>query len=679
MDHSLRDRTLFIGGRAVLTGLSPGISAAAADPLGAGVFLSAAAGHPHSLHAFGIGRIGGLRRFTSCYREEPFWMKPATGATEADVKAETQWLLAETSGGDFIMLVPLLSGAFRFSLAGQADGLVLVAETGDPFTAGPGGEGLFVAAGGDPYALMEAGARAVCARLGWGRLRGEKPAPDFTGTFGWCTWDAFYREVSADKVKEGLASFAAGGVEPRFLILDDGWQSYATAPTGEERLTSFKPNARFGGDLGPTVRMAKGEFKVLTFLVWHSMIGYWSGVDGGSLPGYGVRDVPRAYGPGILRFSPGHNYQWWGALAGLVAPEAAGRFFDDYHRLLRGQGVDGVKVDNQSVLEALGAGLGGRIPLFRAYRAALERSVRRHFSGRLINCMANAMETYYDSPDSTLMRTSIDFWPLRPETHGEHLYCNAQVGLWFGEFMQPDWDMFQSAHPMGAFHAAGRAVSGGPVCVSDKPGAHDFALLRSLVLSDGTVLRADGVGRPTRDCLFSNVTRDPVLLKVFNTNGDCAVIGIFNANHLAGKKRRTPISGDVAAGDAPALSGGAFAALAHRTGRVWRCDLMERTPLRLAEGEWEIVSYAPVDRGVAVLGLADKLNSTGAIAGKGWTAAGGFSVELRDGGRLAAWTERRPRSVTAGGRPVAFDHDEASGRLSATLPGKGPQSVLIGW
>ena len=41
--------------------------------------------------------------------------------------------------------------------------------------------------------------------------------------------------------------------------------------------------------------------------------------------------------------------------------------------------------------------------------------------------------------------------------------------MWFGEFIQPDWDMFQSGHRMGALHAAGRAVSGGPVYVSDKP------------------------------------------------------------------------------------------------------------------------------------------------------------------------------------------------------------------
>jgi raffinose synthase len=678
MNPCLRDSTLEIDGKPVLRGLSAAFSAAV-DPLGTGVFLIAFAERPHSLHEFPLGRIEGLNRFTSCYREEPFWMKPAAGTGEADVRTETQWLLAETESGDFVMLVPLLSGSFRFSLDGRADGLLLTAETGDPFTVGMGGEGLFVAVGRDPYGLAEAGARSVHERLGTGRLRRDKPTPDFADSFGWCTWDAFYREVSADKVEAGLSSFAAGGVEPRVLILDDGWQSYIRTPTGEERLASFSPNARFDGDLTPTIRTAKQEFKVRTFIVWHSIIGYWSGVDGSKLPGYGVRDVPRAYGPGILRSSPAYNHQWWGALAGLVAPEAIGRFFDDYHARLQSQGVDGVKVDNQAVLESLGTERGGRIPLFKAYRNALERSAGRHFSGRLINCMANAMEVYYDSSDSTLMRTSIDFWPLKPETHGEHLHCNAQVGVWFGEFMQPDWDMFQSGHPMGSFHAAGRAVSGGPVYVSDPPASHDFALLRKLVLSDGTVLRAGGVGRPTLDCLFADVTREPVLLKVFNTNRDCAVVGLFNANCSPDPDRRTVVAGDVAASDVPVLAGREFAALAQKTGRVWRCSREQRTPVALACGDWEIVSYAPVDRGIAALGLSDKLNSTGAISGKGWTAAGSYSVLLKDGGRFVAWAENRPARVESLGVGVAFEHDPETGRLSASLPAPGPQMIVISW
>jgi raffinose synthase len=135
----------------------------------------------------------------------------------------------------------------------------------------------------------------------------------------------------------------------------------------------------------------------------------------------------------------------------------------------------------------------------------------------------------YNTPSSSLTRTSDDFFPHRPESHGAHLWNNALVSLWFGEFAHPDWDMFQSGHPPGIFHAIGRAMSGGPVYVSDKPGQQDFALLGKLVLPDGTTLRPQGVGRPTRDCLFRDPLAEPVLLKIFNTNLDAGVIGVFNA------------------------------------------------------------------------------------------------------------------------------------------------------
>ncbi len=51
-------------------------------------------------------------------------------------------------------------------------------------------------------------------------------------------------------------------------------------------------------------------------------------------------------------------------------------------------------------------------------------------------------------------------------------------------------------------------VSGGPVYVSDRPGAHDFDLLKRCVLPDGTVLLAAQPGRPTADCLFVDVMRN---------------------------------------------------------------------------------------------------------------------------------------------------------------------------
>jgi raffinose synthase len=678
-DYSLRDGTLWCGTRAVLQNIPSGFTIVN-DPTRAGVFLKLTVANPSSLLESPVGTVAQLRRFTSSHRDEPWWMVPAAGRTEGEVRPETQWLLGETDAGECVMLVPLMDGPFVFTLSGEANGLKLTGETADPAVTGTGGVAMFVSIGNDPYAMANAGASAVMKHLRTGKLRKQKPLPDFVNYFGWCTWDSFYKEVSADKVRTGLQSFATGGVKPPLLILDDGWQDYKKMPTGEERLVSLSPNQeRFGGDLAPTVRLAKEDFKVRVVLVWHAFMGYWGGVDGNALPGYDVREVGRSFGPAILKMNPQLNTNWWGHMVGVVPGDKIARFYNDYHSRLKQQRVDGVKVDSQSAIEGVAAGLGGRVALTRAYRKGLEDSVKKYFDGRLINCMANAMETYYCSPRSTDMRTSVDFWPRSPESHGKHLYCNAQVGVWFGEFMQPDWDMFQSGHPMGSFHAAGRAVSGGAVYVSDTPDAHNFEVLRKLVLTDGTVLRADNVGRPTRDCLFADVTREPVLLKVFNYNRDCAVLGLFNANYHSNPGDQKPIDGTVSPADAPGLKGEEFAAFSQGHNRVWRCRRADREPVQLAEGAWDIVSFAPVDRGVAVLGLGDKFNSTGAVMERKWNRNGSLKVRLRDGGAFVAWTEKPPREVTANGKSAEFRHDTATGRLSAEVPAGDQTTVVLRW
>jgi len=678
MPISLVDQTLFRDGRPLLAGVSPRVRAEA-DPYGRGVFLLAGSEQAASRFGAELGVIPDLSRFTVCYRHEPYWMRPRAGSRLADVPAETQFLIAELAHGLWLLLVPLFGDPFRFSLQGRSDdSLELLGETGDGFTSGHGGLALYVCAGADPYALAREGARSVQERLGSGRLRRDKHLPDFVEDFGWCTWDAFYQEVSGSKLRDGLTSFARGGVSPRLLILDDGWQSVVQRPTGEKRLTSFAANDKFEGGLDATVRWAKEEFGVRTFLCWHAVIGYWGGVDGEKMPEYGVVDQTRQFGEGVLRHSPTFNQQWWGNLVGHVPSTHIERFYDDFHRSLAEQGVDGVKVDSQAVLEAVAQGQGGRVALTRAYRKALEDSVSRHFSKRLINCMSNAQETYYLSPESTLLRTSIDFFPNDLASHGMHLYANAMVGLWFGEFMHPDWDMFQSGHAWGAYHAAARAISGGPVYVSDKPGQHDFDVLRALTCSDGTVLRCDGPGLPTPDVLCRDPTREPVLWKIWNRNGSAAVVGLFHAQTAAGSTDARTFHGAVGPADVPGLDGDEFAVYGYRSRKLERLARGQRRVVSLAHGEYDVFTLAPIDRGFAPIGLVEKINSRAAVRTM-VPADRRFELELRDGGEFLAYCVDPPGVVEVDGAPAKFTYEEESCALRVRLEAGRAHCLSLSW
>lgn len=672
---------LNLAGQPLLTGLS-GVTAEA-DPNGTGVFLRFAAEKAQARHVFALGEPGGIARFTCCHRYEPFWMKAAAGTRGGEVPEETQYLLAEREDGTCVLFVPLIDEPMRCCLRGTGEnGLELIAETGDPATVASEVLGLFVAAGDNPYDLMPAAAQSVMARLKTGRLRHEKPLPDFVDRFGWCTWDAFYQEVSEEKVRGGLETFKAGGVIPRLLILDDGWQSEKKFPTNERRLTAFAANQKFPGDLGPMVRMAKEEYDVESFLVWHAIGGYWGGVDGESLPGYAVRSVARQYSPGIHHYYP-EGIPWFGTAAGVVSPEHIYRFYQDYHRHLRRQGVDGVKVDNQASIEGLAQGFGGRVALMRAYHEALEGSVQTHFGGEVINCMSCSSEMLYSALNSTVTRTSTDFWPKKPESHGLHLYVNAQVSLWFGEFVHPDWDMFQSGHEMGTYHAAGRAVSGGPVYVSDKPGEQNFDLLKKLVLPDGSILRCPQPGLPTRDCLFHDPTREPVLLKIFNINSAApAVVGVFNARYGAEGAETEPITGVVRPSDVEGIYGERFAVYAHFSGEMRVLERDEAWEITLPQLSCEVFTVAAIDEGFAAIGLVDKLNSGGTVMGDYLTDEGTYDVGLVGSGRFVAYSETRPaavwnETVQDEREDVPFTYDERTKRLEVVLTQVDVSPILL--
>ncbi len=659
----------------VLTGVGRQLELEA-DPSGTGVFLRAVPPSGRQRHEITLGAPVELERFLACHRYEPFWMKPAAGTSVAAVPVETQSLLIRRADRRVVVIIPLCDGVLRSSVEGAGEQLRLVVETGDAHQPAAAALSLFIAITDDLYVTLPRAAAAVAARLGT-RRRIDKTLPAFVDHFGWCTWDAFYQDVSAEKVRAGLESFAAIGVRPRVLILDDGWQCEAEAPTGERRLTALAANAKFSGSLKPLVALAKEQHGIDTVLVWHAVIGYWGGVDGDALPAYHVRDVARRSSKGIAQHSPWLS-ELWGHLVGVVPGEYIGQFYADYHHWLANEGIDGVKVDNQAVLETVADGSGGRVAFTAAYRQGLESSVGKHFAGRLINCMSCATETWYQSHDSNLIRTSTDFWPNKPESHGLHLFTNAQVCVWFSEFLHADWDMFQSGHALGAYHAAGRAVSGAPVYVSDKPGTHDAEVLRKLVLSDGSALRCADLGRPTLDCLFHDPTHEAVLLKIFNRTAHGWVVGAFNARYHADERARLAVAGKVSPADVPGLTGDDFIGYGHQSGMLMRLDREGRVSLTLGEGSFEVVSIVPVIAGCAVVGLADRFVPHAALT-EVTRSAQAVHATVRDGGRFLVWCDHAPASVHVDGQAVPVVYDASSCALTVGLALGGPHAVQLRW
>jgi len=312
---------------------------------------------------------------------------------------------------------------------------------------------------------------------------------------------------------------------------------YASASDFTRRLTSVRANGKFARpdsgaeddwdseaeDLGAVVASLRARFGVEHVYCWHGMPAYWGGVmpDAPALEGVAGRTAVVFPTPtrSIAEVEP--SLLWSPAvLAGVGVAESPDALYRAMHAYLAAAGVDGVKVDCQAGVGLVGSRWGGGPAAAARFHAALESSIAAHFPGNhAINCMCHSTENLYRHAATPVARASDDFYPRDPASSTPHLAACAFNSLFMGALVQPDWDMFQSAHPAAELHARARAVSGAAVYVSDKPGAHDFELLRRLVLLDGSVFRAQLPGRPTRSALFRDVLRDGLsALTVWNSN-----------------------------------------------------------------------------------------------------------------------------------------------------------------
>lgn len=83
---------------------------------------------------------------------------------------------------------------------------------------------LLICCGADPYKTVDTAVQLAAQLSGTSLPREKKVLPKFIDLFGWCTWDAFYSKVSAAGVEDGLKALRSCGVQPGFVVIDDGWQ-----------------------------------------------------------------------------------------------------------------------------------------------------------------------------------------------------------------------------------------------------------------------------------------------------------------------------------------------------------------------------------------------------------------------------------------------------------------------
>ncbi|KAF7848366.1 hypothetical protein BT93_L2059 [Corymbia citriodora subsp. variegata] len=687
-----------------------------------GCFVGFNTAEHRSGHIASIGKLRGLR-FLSIFRFKVWWSTLWVGNNGRDLKHETQMVILNRSdegcepglARPYVLLLPLLEGSFRASIQPGLDDFVdLCVESGSTKVTSSGFRAaLYMHAGDDPFALVKDAIKVARDHLGTFKLLEEKSLPAIVDKFGWCTRDAFNYTVHPNGIWEGVKGLVEGGCPPGLVLIDDGSQSVCHnedpvtkeamnhAVAGEQmpcRLLKFQENHDFrdyesprgeagGKGMGAFVRDLKEEFGSVDYVyVWHALCGYWGGLRPGA-PGLPKSSVVKP------KLSPGvETAMEYLAVdkivdngVGLVPPELVEWMYEVLHSHLESVGIDGVKVDVIHLSEMLRENYGGRVELAKAYYKALTASVKKHFKGNgVIASMEHCNDFMFLGTEAiSLGRVGDNFWWTDPSGDPNDTFwlqgCDmvhcAYNSLWMGNFIHPDWDMFQSTHPCALFHAAARAISGGPICVSDSVGEHDFELLRRLVLPDGSILGCEHYALPTRDCLFVDPLRDgKTTLKIWNLNKHTGVIGAFNCQGRGwcGESRActiNPSNIEWSAGGSPISIDGVrvFALYLSQSKRLVLLKPSESFEISLEPFQFELITISPVKElrsaaasagpvQFAPIGLVNMLNAGGAIQGveyrEGWV-----EITVRGWGEFRAFASEKPRECRLDGRRVGFEYE----------------------
>ncbi|CAJ1946643.1 unnamed protein product [Sphenostylis stenocarpa] len=734
---TLSNSTLKVNGHVILSQVPENITLTPCtyDNHTTGCFLGFHASSPQPRHVVPLGQLKNIN-FSSIFRFKVWWTTLWTGSNGRDLETETQFLMLQSNPHrPYVLFLPIIEGPFRASLQpGSDDNVSVCVESGSSKVTGSSYESVvYVHAGDNPFTLVKEATRVVRAHLGSFNVLEEKTVPEIVNKFGWCTWDAFYLTVHPDGVRKGIKGLVDGGCPPGFVLIDDGWQciSHDADPekegmnqtvAGEQmpcRLISYEENYKFrdyknGEGLGGFVRELKEAFETVEYVyVWHALCGYWGGIRPG-VAGMAEAVVERPL------LSEGLKMTMEDLAVdklvengvGVVPPETVAEMYEGLHAHLERAGIDGVKVDVIHLLEMVCERYGGRVDMAKAYFKALTASVRKHFKG---NGVIASMEHCNDfmllgTEAISLGRVGDDFWCTDPYgdpngtywLQGCHMVHCAYNSLWMGNFIHPDWDMFQSTHPCAAFHAASRAISGGPIYISDTVGNHNFELLKTLVLPDGSILRCEHYALPTRDCLFSDPLHDgKTMLKIWNLNKYTGVLGVFNCQgggwfrEIRSNKCAAQFSHKVStktnpkdiewdSGKNPISIEGVelFALYFSQAKKLVLSAPSDSEEISLEPFNFELITVSPVTvlsgKSVkfACIGLVNMLNSGGTVQSLSFDEAQNLvEVGVRGTGEMRVYASERPNTCRIDGEEVDFEYEGSMVKIEVPWPSSRLSSV----
>lgn len=437
------------------------------------------------------------------------------------------------------------------------------------------------------------------------KMRYEKPYPEYFNYLGWCSWEEYRDQINEKNMTQAVKDIYKSGLPIRWIIIDEGPQWYQGDRKNRFKtgLYSFDPNpVKFPNGLSPIMKLKK-EDGIKWMGIWHHQGGLYRGIDPDNIMGEEMN-----------RYFTTVKNKTYRAKGDSVSQY---RFFEGLFGYTIKDGFDFVKVDFQGPQFLSYVGTDNAVYAHGKTNRALE-AVCKDNRLDLLNCFAQDMVCALNSRHSTVTRVSQDYRQDKPTAARiQILQCNNNK-LWLGQVVYGDHDMFHSNDlRCNRLMAVSKALSGGPVYVSDAPEDFVKEVITPLCYKDGKLLRPLAPSVPLQESLFASPMNEKELYKVIAPldNGAASIV----CYNLYDKADGVEIGGSISQEDYKSASA-----------------MMQ--PYR---GEWTLpaeglVVYDYYDRKVAKLdskykvtlkGLSDKLLHLCPI-NKGWAVIGDVTKYL---------------------------------------------------
>ncbi|MBE5039701.1 Sip1-related alpha-galactosidase [Ructibacterium gallinarum] len=555
-----------------------------------------------------ITEMGEITGLMADYRYLEYWCKPCFCTKPEEVPEETQALIYQRPNGVFGVIFPVVSEEYKCTLRGSKN--ALLAEVYSWYYGKNECRALAFVWGEskDPFTLMKRLAAYAAELMGKSTmLREERVYPEIFEYLGWCSWDAMQIRVSEQGLLEKCGEFKEKEIPVAWAIIDDMWAESKQVKQlqdkrGEEMFQGMHDSMLYSFQ-ADTERFPNGlahcSSEMKKFIpkigIWHPTTGYWRGIDPEGEIAKNLSELLVKTGDGRLV----HSWEYGKAFA----------YYDAFHEFLQDCGADFVKIDAQSFLKGFYKGREPIGKLARDQHKAIEESVRKHFKGQLINCMGMASENMWNRPYSAICRCSDDFQPENRAWFVQHLLQCSFNSLVQGQFLWCDWDMWWTDDSQAIKNSVLRAMSGGPVYISDKIGRTRKEVLLPLMYEDGRVIRCDRPAMPTADCLIADPMKSG---KIFKLQNICRGSGILAAFHLS--EGSSDVSGTISPSDVPGLSGNCFAVYEYFSRELHILEYQQCMEITLVgPDDIRLYNIVPLIDGNGVIGRIDKYISAGTV------------------------------------------------------------------